>query len=111
MGFPELPLNLLGQVFPVPRCRKMLIIKNNHASAWHMDLQDDVRSLARCKANTEWWSTVLHELSRYLLLHVLFHPDVPMVLRGGANRGYHEAFGSYDRYWRLCRNPSWKTSD
>ena len=27
-----------------------------------MDLQDDVRSLMSVEANTEWWSTVLHEL-------------------------------------------------
>ena len=68
--------------------------KNNHASAWHMDLDKDVRSLMSVETNTEWWSTVLHELGHIYYYQAYSNPDVPYILRNGANRGYHEAFGT-----------------
>lgn len=68
--------------------------KNNHASAWHMDLDEDVRSLMSVETNTEWWSTVLHELGHIYYYQTYSNPDVPVILRSGANRGYHEAFGT-----------------
>ncbi|HAE13576.1 MAG: M2 family metallopeptidase [Chitinophagales bacterium] len=94
MGFPELPQTFWDKssLYPLPEDADYK--KNNHASAWHMDLQDDVRSLMSVEANTEWWSTVLHELGHIYYYMSYSTPDVPMVLRGGANRGYHEAFGS-----------------
>lgn len=94
MGFPELPQTFWDKssLYPLPEGAGYS--KNNHASAWHMDLDKDVRSLMSVEANTEWWSTVLHELGHIYYYIEYSNPDVPMVLRGGANRGFHEAFGS-----------------
>lgn len=68
--------------------------KNTHASAWHIDNDKDVRSLMSVVPNTEWWSTALHELGHIYYYISYSNPDVPMVLRSGANRAYHEAFGT-----------------
>ncbi len=68
--------------------------KNNHASAWHMDLQNDVRSLMSVEANTEWFETVHHELGHIYYYLNYTNDSVPPILRGGANRAFHEAMGS-----------------
>jgi peptidyl-dipeptidase A len=68
--------------------------KNTHASAWHMDNDKDVRSLMSVVPNTEWWSTALHELGHIYYYISYSNPDVPVILRSGANRAYHEAFGT-----------------
>ena len=68
--------------------------KNNHASAWHMDLNTDVRSLMSVETNTEWYETTHHELGHIYYYMTYTNPDVPVVLRGGANRAFHEAVGS-----------------
>jgi peptidyl-dipeptidase A len=68
--------------------------KNTHASAWHIDNDKDVRSLMSVMPNTEWWSTALHELGHIYYYISYSNPDVPLILRSGANRAYHEAFGT-----------------
>jgi peptidyl-dipeptidase A len=68
--------------------------KNNHASAWHMDLQNDVRCLMSVIPNAEWYETVHHELGHIYYYISYTNPNVPPVLREGANRAYHEAVGS-----------------
>ncbi len=94
LGFDSLPDSFyqLSSLYPLPDGADYK--KNNHASAWHMDLDKDVRSLMSVKANTEWWGTVLHELGHIYYYMSYSRPEVPIVLRGGANRGYHEAMGS-----------------
>jgi peptidyl-dipeptidase A len=67
--------------------------KNNHASAWHIDLADDVRSLMSVQPNRYWWMTVHHELGHIYYYMAYTNPDVPPLLRGGANRAFHEAIG------------------
>lgn len=68
--------------------------KNNHASAWHIDLDQDVRSLMSVETNTTWWETSLHELGHIYYFISYSTPEIPVLLRGGANRAYHEAIGS-----------------
>lgn len=68
--------------------------KNNHASAWHLDYDKDIRSLQSIEANTRWWETCLHEFGHVYYFRAYSNPDVPVVLRQGANRAYHEAFGT-----------------
>ncbi len=68
--------------------------KNNHASAWHINLNHDLRSLMSIVNNTRWWGTALHELGHIYYFSAYSNPDVPIVLRNGANRAYHEAIGS-----------------
>lgn len=94
LGFDALPQTFWEKSSLYPVGPDAGYSKNNHASAWHMDLDKDVRSLMSVEANTEWWSTVLHELGHIYYYMSYSNPDVPMVLRTGANRGYHEAFGT-----------------
>ena len=68
--------------------------KNTHASAWHLDLDRDVRSLMSVEPNRDWYETTHHELGHIYYYLLYTNPDVPPVLRGGANRAYHEAVGS-----------------
>ena len=94
LGFPALPetFHSKSSLYPVPAGADYK--KNNHASAWHMDLGDDVRSLMSIEANTEWWETTLHELGHIYYYMEYSNPEVPVLLREGANRAYHEAVGS-----------------
>lgn len=94
LGFPELPQSFweLSSLYPVPPNAGYK--KNNHASAWHMDNDKDIRSLMSVIPNTDWWSTSLHELGHIYYYICYSNPDVPIILREGANRGFHEAIGS-----------------
>ncbi len=68
--------------------------KNTHASAWHIDLEKDVRSLMSVEPNMEWYETAHHELGHIYYYQSYSRPAVPLVLRGGANRAYHEGIGT-----------------
>lgn len=94
VGFEKLPASFYekSSLYPLPDDADYK--KNNHASAWHMDLQQDVRSLMSVVPNTEWYETTHHELGHIYYYLTYTNPDVPPLLRGGANRGYHEAMGS-----------------
>lgn len=67
--------------------------KNNHASAWHLDLEDDYRSLMSVEPNNRWFRTAHHELGHIYYYITYSNPDVPLLLRRGANRSYHEGIG------------------
>ncbi len=94
LGFPSLPQSFweLSSLYPLPPGTPYK--KNNHASAWHMDLEKDVRSLMSVIPNAEWYETVHHELGHIYYYLSYSTPDVPLLLREGANRAYHEAIGS-----------------
>lgn len=94
IGFPPLPKTFYekSSLFPLPKDADYS--KNNHASAWHMNLNDDVRSLMSIEPNSEWYETTHHEFGHIYYYLTYSNKDVPFVLRGGANRAYHEAFGS-----------------
>ena len=68
--------------------------KNTHASAWHLDLDRDVRSLMSVEPNSDWYETTHHELGHVYYFMAYSNPQVPLVLRQGANRAYHEGIGS-----------------
>lgn len=94
LGFNELPETFYtkSSLYPLPANANYK--KNNHASAWHMDLDKDVRSLMSVEPNSEWYETTHHELGHIYYYMTYTNPDVPVLLRGGANRAYHEAIGS-----------------
>lgn len=94
LGFEKLPQSFweLSSLYPLPPDADYK--KNNHASAWHMNNDKDVRSLMSVIPNTRWWGTTLHELGHVYYFISYSNPDVPIILREGANRGYHEAVGS-----------------
>ncbi|MBC7759465.1 MAG: M2 family metallopeptidase [Phormidesmis sp. FL-bin-119] len=94
LGFNALPASFWekSSLYPVPAGANYK--KNNHASAWHMDLKEDVRSLMSVEANAEWYETANHELGHIYYFMSYTNKDVPPLLREGANRAYHEAMGS-----------------
>ncbi|MGH7452568.1 MAG: M2 family metallopeptidase [bacterium] len=94
LGFPALPPVFWekSSLYPLPS--DAAYKKNNHASAWHMDLENDVRSLMSVEPNAEWYETVHHELGHVYYYISYTNPDVPLLLREGANRAYHEGIGS-----------------
>jgi peptidyl-dipeptidase A len=93
MGFERLPETFWARsdLYPIPtgQTRK----KNSHASAWHIDLENDVRSLMSVEPDARWLSTAHHELGHIYYYMSYSRTDVPPVLRRGANRGFHEAVG------------------
>ena len=94
LGFPALPTSFYekSSLYPLPKDAGYK--KNNHASAWHLDLNNDLRSLMSVEANTEWYETAHHELGHIFYYQTYTNPEVPPLLRQGANRAYHEAIGS-----------------
>ncbi|MFO1009767.1 MAG: M2 family metallopeptidase [Planctomycetota bacterium] len=94
LGFPSLPKTFWEKSSLYPVAKDAGYKKNTHASAWHMDLDRDVRSLMSVEPNQEWYETTHHELGHIYYYLCYSNPDVPVLLREGANRAYHEAMGS-----------------
>lgn len=94
IGYPQLPQTFWNRSSLYPYPSDSTVKKNNHASAWHIDLNHDVRSLMSVEPNAEWWETANHELGHIYYYLTYTNPDVPPLLRGGANRAYHEAIGT-----------------
>lgn len=94
IGFPSLPASFWEKSDLYPAPANAPYHKNNHASAWHMDLDHDVRSLMSVEPNAEWYETSHHELGHIYYYLSYSRPEVPLLLREGANRAYHEALGS-----------------
>ncbi|MFZ0390646.1 MAG: M2 family metallopeptidase, partial [Calditrichia bacterium] len=94
LGFPGLPQTFWekSSLYPLPPDADYK--KNNHASAWHMNLADDVRCLMSIEPNADWYETVHHELGHIYYYISYSTPQVPVILREGANRAFHEAMGS-----------------
>lgn len=93
LGFPPLPASFYerSDLYPVPEGQDRR--KNAHASAWHIDLGDDLRSLMSVEADAQWFFTSHHELGHIYYYVSYSRPEVPPVLRAGANRAFHEAVG------------------
>jgi peptidyl-dipeptidase A len=94
IGFPNLPPAFWSGSSLYPYRADSAVKKNNHASAWHMDLDKDVRSLMSVEPNAEWWETANHELGHIYYYLSYSNDSVPPLLRQGANRAYHEAVGT-----------------
>ncbi|CAM2008198.1 M2 family metallopeptidase [Acanthopleuribacter pedis] len=94
LGFDPLPESFYtkSSLYPLPLDAPYK--KNTHASAWHMNLDNDVRCLMSVEPNARWYETTHHELGHIYYYIAYTNPDVPPLLRGGANRGFHEAVGS-----------------
>lgn len=94
LGFDKLPETFWEEssLYPLPEGASYK--KNNHASAWHLDLGNDVRSLMSVEPNAEWYETTHHELGHIYYFLSYSNTNVPLLLRTGANRAFHEAVGS-----------------
>jgi len=93
LGFPKLPASFWekSDLYPVAAGSKRK--KNTHASAWHLDFEHDLRSLQSIE-NTPWWFTTNHHEFGHIYYFMAYtRPDVPVLLRDGANPAFHEGFG------------------
>lgn len=93
LGFSPLPDSFWkrSDLFPVPAGDKRK--KNTHASCWHIDLQNDIRSLQSIEPNSRWFYTAHHELGHGYYFKAYSRPEVPYLLRTGAAPGFHEGVG------------------
>ncbi|HEY0375721.1 MAG TPA: M2 family metallopeptidase [Pyrinomonadaceae bacterium] len=94
LGFPPLPKSFYEKSSLYPPPAGAAYKKNTHASAWHLDRQADIRSLMSVEPNAEWYETAHHELGHIYYYVSYTTPQVPPLLREGANRAYHEAIGT-----------------
>lgn len=93
LGFSPLPASFWtkSDLYPVKpgEPRK----KNTHASCWHINLEDDIRSLMSIESNSRWFYTAHHELGHGYYDMSYTRPEVPPLLRTGANPSFHEGMG------------------
>ncbi len=93
IGLPKLPETFWtrSDLYPVKpgETRK----KNTHASCWHVDLNTDIRSLMSVEPNSQWFETAHHELGHGYYFMAYTRPEVPPLLRIGANPAFHEGMG------------------
>jgi peptidyl-dipeptidase A len=62
-----------------------------HASAWDFCNGNDFRIKMCTKVNMEDFVVVHHEMGH--IMYYLMYKDLPLIYRGGANPGFHEAVG------------------
>ena len=93
LGFDSLPATFWARsdLYPVKATDKRK--KNTHASCWHVDLENDIRSLMSVEANEMWFKTAHHELGHAYYDMSYTRPEVPPLLRSGANPAFHEGMG------------------
>ena len=84
LGFTPLPATFWqrSDLYPLPPGSKRK--KNTHASCWHIDLQDDIRSLQSIEPNSRWFFTAHHELGHGYYFKAYSRLEVPYLLRIGA---------------------------
>ena len=97
LGFPPLPESFWKKSDLYPLEATAARKKNAHASAWHIDHAEDVRSLMSVEANEQWFGAAHHELGHIYYYLSYSRPEVPLLLREGANRAFHEAVGELAR--------------
>jgi peptidyl-dipeptidase A len=91
IGLPRVASNFWAKsdLYELPSGTKRK--KNTHASAWHINLETDVRSLMNVKSDFYWFNTPHHELGHIFYFLSYSRPEVPYVLRDGASPAMHEA--------------------
>ncbi len=90
LGFPALPSSFYSRsdLYELPADAKRK--KNTHGSAWHLNLDQDVRSLMSVKPDFNWFTTTHHEFGHIYYDLSYANSEVPMVLRDGATSSFHE---------------------
>jgi peptidyl-dipeptidase A len=93
LGFAPLPDTFWtrSDLYPVPAGDNRK--KNTHGSCWHIDLEKDIRSLMSVEPNEQWFTTAHHELGHAYYFMSYTRPEVPPLLRLGANPAFHEGMG------------------
>jgi peptidyl-dipeptidase A len=67
--------------------------KSGEAATWHLDLDQDVRTLLSVQNDFTSYRQVHRELGRVYYCLGYARPEVPAILRRGANRAFHGAIG------------------
>jgi peptidyl-dipeptidase A len=90
LGFPPLPPTFWTRsLLTRPRDREV----NCHASAWDVDDRSDLRVKACFKVNAQDFNVAHHELGHNFYQRA--YQDQPLLFKGGANDGFHEAIGDF----------------
>jgi peptidyl-dipeptidase A len=88
LGMPALPASFYQRsLFTKPRDRDVVC----HPSAWHMDMDSDVRIKMCTEINEEHFRTIHHELGH--IYYYLAYKNQPPLFQHSANDGFHEALG------------------
>ncbi len=88
LGFAPLPSSFWRRsLFRKPADRDVV----SHASAWNVDLRDDLRLKMCIEITGDDFVTIHHELGH--LIYDRAYSDQPTLFRGGAHDGFHEAIG------------------
>jgi peptidyl-dipeptidase A len=89
IGFESLPETFWERsLFVKPRDRSVVC----HASAWNLDpTTNDLRIKMCIERNEDDFITIHHELGHIFYYQAYNH--LPTLFQGGANDGFHEAFG------------------
>jgi peptidyl-dipeptidase A len=90
LGFPPLPPTFWTRsLLTRPRDREV----NCHASAWNVDDRSDLRVKACFKVNAQDFNVAHHELGHNFYQRA--YQDQPLLFKGGANDGFHEAIWDF----------------
>ncbi len=94
LGFSALPLTFWGRsdLYELPPDANRQ--KHTGAESWHLDLDQDVRALMNVRNDFAWFTTVHRELGEIYYFLGYARPEVPPVLRRGANGAFPGAIGS-----------------
>ena len=88
LGFAPLPDTFWQRsLFDQPEDRDVVC----HASAWNIDYEDDIRIKMCIQITGEEFNVVHHELGHNIYQRA--YNQLPVLFRGGANGGFHEAVG------------------
>jgi peptidyl-dipeptidase A len=88
LGFAPLPQTFWQRsLFVRPRDREVVC----HASAWDLDLEEDIRIKMCIQPTEEDFTTIHHELGHNFYQRA--YKDQPILFRESANDGFHEAIG------------------
>jgi peptidyl-dipeptidase A len=88
LGFPPLPPSFWERsMFVKPADRDVVC----HASAWDIDLGEDLRIKMCIHPNAEDFTTIHHELGHNFYQRA--YDKQPVIFRDSANDGFHEAIG------------------
>ena len=88
LGLDPLPATFWERsMFQKPKGREVVC----HASAWDVELNDDLRIKMCIKINQEDLVTIHHELGHNYYYH--YYYKLPVLFQAGAHDGFHEAIG------------------
>ncbi len=97
LGFARLPEAFWqrSDLFPLPPGATRR--KSGQAAVWHIDGEQDVRALMSIEPGQHWFGAAHHEVAHAYYYLAYARPEVPFLLRTGANRAFHEAVGELAR--------------